>query len=363
MTVPATLDDLSTTASLNPPSGSDNVFPELDNQIRQIYAFEATLYAGGKRLGSMGLGITPSTWSGAAKALEVAFNGHGLAAFGQSDCYVVSNAYYNSGWKYAYTAAAAKHSMVAGVHSFDVAASGSANASITWTTAVTINNAGNLGIGIAPSAWGTGTAAVEAKYAGNAVSSLAASNAVFSSNAYFDGTNWKYGTTNAASHYQQTAGAHVWKQAASGTAGNTITWTTPLQIDANGNVLINGASQHWSDKVTVGPSANGSVAALNTPKAWCRFNGTSAGPITPLAAYNVASITKNGTGDYTLNFTNAMADANYSAVITSRFESGVSGNIAGVMTYATGSLRIQNANASGLTLADSTLISVVIYGN
>jgi hypothetical protein len=45
--------------------------------------------------------------------------------------------------------------------------------------------------------------------------------------------------------------------------------------------------------------------------AWASFNGT-AGTLT--AGYNVSSITKNGTGDYTLNFTNALVDANYAAV-------------------------------------------------
>jgi hypothetical protein len=44
-------------------------------------------------------------------------------------------------------------------------------------------------------------------------------------------------------------------------------------------------------------------------KAWVNFNGTGTPAIR--ASYNVSSITDNGTGDYTLNFTNAFADANY----------------------------------------------------
>jgi hypothetical protein len=44
-------------------------------------------------------------------------------------------------------------------------------------------------------------------------------------------------------------------------------------------------------------------------KAWVNFNG-SGGAIN--ASYNVSSITVNGTGDYTINFTNAMASSNYS---------------------------------------------------
>jgi hypothetical protein len=44
-------------------------------------------------------------------------------------------------------------------------------------------------------------------------------------------------------------------------------------------------------------------------RAWVNFNGT--GTVAIRAAYNVSSITDNGTGDYTVNFTTALADANY----------------------------------------------------
>jgi hypothetical protein len=44
-------------------------------------------------------------------------------------------------------------------------------------------------------------------------------------------------------------------------------------------------------------------------KAWVNFNGT--GTVAIRAQYNVSSITDNGTGDYTVNFTTAMPDANY----------------------------------------------------
>jgi hypothetical protein len=47
-------------------------------------------------------------------------------------------------------------------------------------------------------------------------------------------------------------------------------------------------------------------------KAWVNFNGT--GTVAIRASGNVTSITDNGTGDYTVNFTNAMTDTNYSAV-------------------------------------------------
>ena len=48
-------------------------------------------------------------------------------------------------------------------------------------------------------------------------------------------------------------------------------------------------------------------------KAWVNFNGT--GTVAIRASFNVSSITDNGTGDYTVNFTTALADANYAATI------------------------------------------------
>lgn len=47
-------------------------------------------------------------------------------------------------------------------------------------------------------------------------------------------------------------------------------------------------------------------------RAWVNFNGT--GTVAIRSSYNVSSITDNGTGDYTINFTNALDDANYSVV-------------------------------------------------
>ena len=87
----------------------------------------------------------------------------------------------------------------------------------------------------------------------------------------------------------------------------------------------------------------------NTCRAWVNFNGTSTVAIR--ADFNVTSITDNGTGDYTVNFTTAMPDANYSLVGTLSATSlnlGVSAmpNLVG-KTYATGSIRIYTVYTTG----------------
>lgn len=52
-------------------------------------------------------------------------------------------------------------------------------------------------------------------------------------------------------------------------------------------------------------------------KAWVNFNGT--GTVAIRSSFNVSSITDNGTGDYTVNFTTALADANYSSIGTAGY--------------------------------------------
>lgn len=81
-----------------------------------------------------------------------------------------------------------------------------------------------------------------------------------------------------------------------GTAG-----TNALVLDRNFNLQFN--------------SGYGSVAIAYGCRAWVNFNGT--GVVAIRASGNVSAITDNGTGDYTVNFTTAMPDANYSFVGTS----------------------------------------------
>ena len=67
---------------------------------------------------------------------------------------------------------------------------------------------------------------------------------------------------------------------------------------------VNGTSGlTFPDTTTLASAGQASV------RAWVNFNGTGTPAIR--AAYNVASITDNGTGDYTINFTTALPDANY----------------------------------------------------
>jgi hypothetical protein len=108
-------------------------------------------------------------------------------------------------------------------------------------------------------------------------------------------------------------------------------------------------------------SGYGSVATAYGCRAWVNFNGT--GTVAIRASGNVSSITDNGTGTYTINFTNAMPDANYSAVLTCNESAGGSGTgvIARMVNTATTSaLPMQTVNLSA-TAYDQAFICCAVF--
>lgn len=106
---------------------------------------------------------------------------------------------------------------------------------------------------------------------------------------------------------------------------------------------------------------NTSNVEVFTAKAWVNFNGT--GTVAISGSGNVTSITDNGAGDYTVNFTSAMPDANYSAIGVTQ-ENRVCGIAYGFTAtpLTTTSARFLTALANGsYTQTDPTGISVAIF--
>lgn len=94
-------------------------------------------------------------------------------------------------------------------------------------------------------------------------------------------------------------------------------------------------------------------------KAWVNFNGT--GTVAIRASFNVSSITDNGTGDYTVNFTTAMPDANYSANITADALTGAYHTSAGINSLSTTSARFLTWESWGTGYRDPAFVSVSIF--
>ncbi len=107
-------------------------------------------------------------------------------------------------------------------------------------------------------------------------------------------------------------------------------------------------------------SGYGSVATAYGCRAWVNFNGT--GVVAIRASGNVTSITDNGTGDYTVNFTTAMPDANYSvAGTTVGSGSGATLVDSRGVALSTSSCRIGTWSSAAGALGDRDVVSVQIF--
>ena len=147
-------------------------------------------------------------------------------------------------------------------------------------------------------------------------------------------------------------------------------WTanndTALNLDA---ILANGSSSTRT-------LTTGAITSPTAAKAWACFNPANAGGLILKSSYNVSSITDISSGEYTINFTNAMSDANYSIVgMTSNYtndhgSAGIeveartaytNGNVGQLDNKTTTQCNI-NTGANGTTF-DPYEVNVVVFGN
>jgi hypothetical protein len=108
--------------------------------------------------------------------------------------------------------------------------------------------------------------------------------------------------------------------------------------------------------------ANPITNCPTTAKAWVNFNGTTATPSTIRSSYNVSSITKHGTGNYTVNFATAMANANYS--VAGSASSAIAQLIVSPFSAATMGLQSCQVYVSNTaTAGDNAVVCVQVFGN
>ena len=124
------------------------------------------------------------------------------------------------------------------------------------------------------------------------------------------------------------------------------------------NTLLGGMRTHLNASGT---------APIYACRAWVNFNGT--GTVAIISSRNVSSVTDNGVGDYTINFTTAMPDANY-AIAFGGVEASDGTPIVTLlrMTGATpilkttSAFRVSTRSSYNAGLLDMTSVSAQVFG-
>ena len=121
-------------------------------------------------------------------------------------------------------------------------------------------------------------------------------------------------------------------------------------------ITVSGSSLTFNDSTT-------QTSAYGVAKAWIQFNGSSSAIA---GSFNITSITKNGTGDYTLNFTTAMPNTGYAVV-------GMSGSPAAADTvcdFVAGSGTVTNTGSVRFGVRtldarhyDATIICISVFSS
>ena len=109
------------------------------------------------------------------------------------------------------------------------------------------------------------------------------------------------------------------------------------------------------------PASSGTIlddGSVGVCRAWVNFDGT--GTVSIRASFNVSGITDNGVGDYTVNFTNAMVDADY---VVTAIPTVSPGNGTTIPSFAYGIQAAAEIAPTASAFRFSTLISASAYDN
>ena len=181
---------------------------------------------------NLGVGLTPTTWS-LGKALQVGTSGDAAILGYDKNAYFIANGYYNSGYKYTTTGYASQYSQEVGAHIWKTAASGTAGNAITFTQAMTLTAAGDLGIGTTSPASVAGYKLIEVQ---------GSTGGIFQTSASGNSVKARFYSTNIQG-YAGTTSNHPFAFLT-----NDIERVT---IDTSGNLLVGTTSQGTTEKLHV----------------------------------------------------------------------------------------------------------------
>jgi hypothetical protein len=152
------------------------------------------------------------------------------------------------------------------------------------TDAIIIDTAQNVGVGVTPSAWNTNIKTLQ--LSAGSVYSFTTVDLELTQNCYYNASNqWIYSTTAPAERYQLYNGTHAWYTAASGTAGNTISFTQAMTLDASSRLIVGATAVSGSNQVEIQTSLTNGL--------WVQTGQTS-------SSYYIADF-RNGSNQSTLS--------------------------------------------------------------
>lgn len=166
-----------------------------------------------------------------------------------------------------------------------------------------VTAAGNLGLGVTPSAWVAGSKALQTGTY-TALSNATGGDSNLTNNVYLSAAStWTAIASLGASRYQLDFGAHKWYTAPSGTAGNSITFTQAMTLDANGNLGIGTSSPSFKLHVVGGSTAAQFSPTTSTDPAIIKFSNAGTGDVF-IGKDNSAGSAFGGGTAYSANFYN-----------------------------------------------------------
>jgi hypothetical protein len=127
------------------------------------------------------------------------------------------------------------------------------------TTAVTVDDSQRVGVGVTPSAWDTLKQLDVGS--GGGIWGTAAQVGI-GSNVYYGTSNFRYKATNVASALQVDGNVFKFLTAASGTAGNAISFTQAMTLDASGNLLVGTTGNATTGGLMAIPNSNNSLLRI-----------------------------------------------------------------------------------------------------
>ena len=155
-----------------------------------------------------------------------------------------------------------------------------------------IDSSGRLGLGVTPSAWASSYKVMQIGATGAVYDT--SGYVALTNNLYYNGSNNIYLTTAAATDYYQFAGAHIWRNAGSGSAGGTITLTQRLAITAAGYTQ---PTAYADTVVALGNTGTSTTIDLTTGNV---FTATLTGSCT----FTLSNPIATGSSSFTLILTN-----------------------------------------------------------